>query len=296
VYTTLDSWISGGTRRAISGSPHKLFVRQDGPVAGKPVTLLHGFPASSFDWAGVIPHLTGTGYRVTTLDFLGYGGSDKPYPYRYSLIEQANLVRALWRDLGIESTALVAHDYGVSVAQELLSHEPERIESMAWLNGGLFPDLHRPVDFQRHLAELSGDAAEEYITETRYRKVLLGVFGRPVPDHTLAAMWADFSRSRGTRVAPALLGYMAERREHAARWSHAVESYSGPQTFIWGPADPISGSHVLPRIRDKAPLANIVVLDSPPPVGHFPQVEAPKLVGSLLFNHLYAADPTKTGP
>jgi hypothetical protein len=38
------------------------------------------------------------------------------------------------------------------------------------------------------------------------------------------------------------------------------------------------------------------VLDNPPPVGHFPQVEAPKLVGSLLFNHLYAANPTRTRP
>jgi pimeloyl-ACP methyl ester carboxylesterase len=226
VITTLDSWISGGTRRAISGSSHKLFVRQDGPIVGKPVTLLHGFPASSFDWTGVMPNLTGTGHRVTTLDFLGYGSSDKPYPYRYSLMEQASLVEAVWRDLGIDQTALVAHDYGVSVAQELLSRDPGRIESMAWLNGGMFPDLHRPADFQRHLAELDGDAAETYITETLYRKALLGVFGRPVPDHTLGEMWADFSKSGGARVAPALLGYMAERREHAARWSHAVESYS----------------------------------------------------------------------
>jgi len=35
------------------------------------------------------------------------------------------------------------------------------------------------------------------------------------------------------------------------------------------------------------------VLDNPPPVGHFPQVEAPKLVGSLLVEHLRKANPTK---
>jgi pimeloyl-ACP methyl ester carboxylesterase len=287
--TTLDSWISGGGRRRISGSSYELFVRQDGPVDGKPVTLFHGFPASSFDWVSVIPELTGAGYLVTTLDFLGYGSSDKPYPYTYSLMEQASLVQAVWEDLGIDRTALVAHDYGVSVAQELLSRDAARIESMAWLNGGMFPDLHRPTESQRHLSELSGDEAEEEITETGYRAALLGLFGRPVSDHTLGEMWVDFSRSRGTRVAPALLGYMAERREHAARWSHAVESYSGPQIFIWGPADPISGAHVLPRIRDKAPSACINVLDNPPPVGHFPQVEAPELVGPLLIKHLQAA-------
>jgi pimeloyl-ACP methyl ester carboxylesterase len=289
VNTTLDSWISGGARRRISGSSHELFVRQDGPVDGKPVTLFHGFPASSFDWASVIPALTGAGYRLTTLDFLGYGSSDKPHPYTYSLMEQASLVQAVWGDLGIDRTALVAHDYGVSVAQELLSRDPSRIESMAWLNGGMFPHLHRPADFQRHVTELSGDDAEEYITETVYRKALLGVFGRPVSDRRIGEMWVDFSRSRGTRVAPALLGYMAERRENAARWSHAVESYSGPQTFIWGPADPVSGSHVLPRIRDKVPSASINVLDNPPSVGHFPEVEAPELVGPLLIKHLQAA-------
>jgi pimeloyl-ACP methyl ester carboxylesterase len=286
---TLDSWISGGSRRHVSGSSHELFVRQDGPVDGRPVTLFHGFPASSFDWAGVIPGLAGSGYRVTTLDFLGFGSSDKPHPYRYSLIEQASLVQAVWGDLGIDRTALVAHDYGVSVAQELLSRGPDRIESMAWLNGGMFPDLHRPSELQRRLTELSGDQAEEYFTETIYREALLGVFGRPVSDQRIGEMWVDFLRSQGTRVAPALLGYMAERREHAVLWSYAVESYSGPQTFIWGPNDPISGAHVLPRIRDKAPSASINVLDGPPPVGHFPEVEAPELVGPLLIKHLQAA-------
>jgi len=287
--TSLDSWISGGARRGVNGSPHQLFVRQDGPVDGKPVTLFHGFPASSFDWADVVPELTEAGYRVTTLDFLGYGSSDKPHPYAYSLVEQANLVQAVWRDLGINRTALVAHDYGVSVAQELISRDPGQIESMAWLNGGMFPDLHHPTEFQRHLTELSGEDAEEYITKTVYRKALLGVFGRRVSDHRIGEMWADFSRSRGTRVAPALLGYMAERREHAARWARAVESYSGPTTFIWGPHDPVSGAHVLPRIRDKAPSATINVLDNPPPVGHFPEVEAPELVAPLLIKHLQAA-------
>src|SRR5271155_6037960 len=97
--TTLDSWISGGCRRRIRGWSHEWLGRQAGPVDGKPVTLFHGFPASSFDWVSVIPELTGAGHRVTTLDFLGYGSRDTPYPYTYSLMEQASLVQALWEDL-----------------------------------------------------------------------------------------------------------------------------------------------------------------------------------------------------
>jgi pimeloyl-ACP methyl ester carboxylesterase len=233
--TALSSWNSGGSRRRVRGSPHELFVRQDGPIDGKPVTLFHGFQASSFDWVGVIPELTRSGYRVTTLDFLGYGSSDKPYPHTYSLMEQASLVQAVWADLRIDRTALIAHDYGASVAQELLCRDSRRIESIAWLNGGIFADLHRSTDAQRLLSELSGADAEDRLTETVYRKELLGLLGRPVSDQKVSAMWLHFTQSRGARVAPSLLGYMAERREHDAEWSHAIESYSGVQTFIWDP-------------------------------------------------------------
>jgi pimeloyl-ACP methyl ester carboxylesterase len=289
VNTTLNSWLSSGARVRPSGTAHKLFVRQEGPHDGKPVTLFHGFPASSFDWAGVVPELAGRGYRVTTLDFLGFGSSDKPHPYSYNLVEQASLVEALWADLGIDQTALIAHDYGDSVAQELLCRNPCRIDSMAWLNGGIFADLHHATETQRHLSELDSTDAEERLTENLYRRELSSLLGRKVDTQIMDAMWADFSRLRGTRVVPALLGYMAERRENATRWTHAVESYSGPQTFIWGPADPVSGAHVLPRIREKVRSARIAVLDTPPPVGHFPQVEAPELVAPLLVEHLKAA-------
>ncbi len=51
------------------------------------------------------------------------------------------MVGALWHGAGTTRTALVAHAYGVSVAQERLSRDPARVSSMTWLNGGLFPDL-----------------------------------------------------------------------------------------------------------------------------------------------------------
>src|SRR5690348_16948702 len=134
-----EQWRAGGLRMKPAGSAHTLFVRQDGPVDGAPITLLHGFPTSSHDWAPVLPFLVGMQFRVTTFDFLGFGASDKPRRHRYSLLEQADLVEAVWASLGIVRTDLVAHDYGVSVAQELLARDGSRITSMQWLNGGLLP-------------------------------------------------------------------------------------------------------------------------------------------------------------
>ena len=86
---------------------------------------MHGFPSSSHDWARVAPALA-EGHSLLLFDFLGFGASEKPVEHDYSLLEQADLVEALWRHEGITSTVLVAHDYAVSVAEELLATPRER--------------------------------------------------------------------------------------------------------------------------------------------------------------------------
>ncbi len=281
---TLDEWIAGGSRIRIEG--HSVFVRQDGPVDGAPVTLLHGFPTSSHDWSLVLPSLVEIGCRVTTLDFLGFGASDKPVDHEYLLTGQASMVEAVWQSLGIGETALVAHDYGVSVAQEVLARDPARVTRMTWMNGGLYPDLHRPILVQRLMHGPLGIVLTRLASERTHASALRSIFGRPVSDAVLHEMWLATSRAKGSRIQHALLHYIDERRANADRWRAALESYSGPTLFVWGPADPISGGHVLPRLRERLPAAQFVVLDEPPATGHYPQVENPDVVGAALAGFL----------
>src|SRR5262249_47799984 len=133
---------------------HSLFCRTQG--AGEWLTLLHGFPTSSWDFARIAPALAER-HRLLLFDFLGFGDSDKPADHAYRLVEQAELVEALWRRLGIRETRLVAHDYGVSVAQELLARAAEgrlgvTLQGVLFLNGGLYSDLHRARPVQHLLA------------------------------------------------------------------------------------------------------------------------------------------------
>ena len=58
-----------------------------------------------------------------TLDFLGFGLSDKPRPHRYSLSEQANLVQQVVAETTTDPVVLIAHDMGTSVATELLARD-----------------------------------------------------------------------------------------------------------------------------------------------------------------------------
>ncbi|NWW46872.1 MEST protein, partial [Pedionomus torquatus] len=86
------------------------------------VVLLHGFPTSSYDWCKIWEGLTQRFHRVIALDFVGFGFSDKPRPHRYSIFEQASIVEGLVHHLGLhhQRINLLSHDYGDTVAQELL--------------------------------------------------------------------------------------------------------------------------------------------------------------------------------
>ena len=56
---------------------------------------------------------------------IGFGWSDKPRNYAYSIMDQADLHEGLLSDLGVRKALVLAHDYGDTVAQELLARDLE---------------------------------------------------------------------------------------------------------------------------------------------------------------------------
>lgn len=273
-------WLAGGRRVALPRLGREVFVRFDGPVGAPLVTMLHGYPSSSHDWALVLPAVAAT-HRVLSVDLLGFGESDKPRPHRYSMFEQADLVEEVWQLHGLRGGALVAHDYSVTVAQELLARGAP-ITKVAWLNGGLYPELHRPTDGQKALLGPDGAALADALTPELLAAGLRVVLARDLPDGVLPDLAAAAARRDGLRIAPLLLSYIAERRVHADRWISALErSYQAglPHLFIWGVRDPVSGGHVLERLRARLPEAAYLALDD---TGHYPQLEHPGVVGEAL--------------
>jgi len=276
--TSLDEWWAGGRRR-----DDGVFTRADGDPDAPAVTWLHGFPTSSWDWAPLLAAL-GPGRRDVTLDFLGFGASAKPRGHDYRLVEQADLVEAVWRAHGVRETALVAHDYGVSAAQELLARRRDgtlsvTLTAVTFMNGGLFPHLHRPIRIQKLMAGPLGPALARLTSERRFSAALREVMAVDPGDAELHEHWRAFSRDHGNRNVHRLLGYIAERRIHEDRWVGALVEDDLPKRFVWGPEDPVSGTHVLPTIRERMPDATVHVLDG---IGHYPQLEATDRVAAVL--------------
>jgi pimeloyl-ACP methyl ester carboxylesterase len=278
-----EAWLTGGQRLALPRLGHAVFTRFDGPPGGPVVTLLHGFPTSSFDWANTVAFLTSAGWRVLTLDFLGFGDSDKPAEHRYSIKEQADLVEELWSAQGVERSAVIAHDYAVSVTQELIARHDTSIDRVVLLNAGVYPDLHRPLLVQRLLRSRLGPLVARMSSERTLARSLGAICERPLDNDLVHDLWQGMSRRDGRIVANRLLHYIDDRKAFGHRWVTALETTALPVGFLWGMRDPVAGAHVLERVRQRMPGARIRAFAD---VGHYPQLEAPEQSGPALVDLL----------
>ena len=287
-HPALKEWASNGNFLNYAG--HSLFYTCDstpGQLDRPAILLLHGFPTSSYDWKEVLPALRQR-FRVVALDFLGFGLSAKQAAGPVTIMSSADQALAVLRACSVRTTHILAHDYGDSVAQELISRQAQgtaegiTIESLVLLNGGILPDFHRPVLTQTLLANAwVGPWAQALLGRQLFGIALSRVFGpRAKPSKVaLDEWWALVSHNGGRDLPHAQLQYMAERRQHGERWKLALQQTSTPWLLIDGPADPVSGAHLAGAVRDMlaahdtAPTRSVVVLQLD--VGHYPQCEDP---------------------
>ncbi len=275
---TIEQWRQAGDFFTYRG--HQIFFRDSGGEQ-EVLLLLHGFPTASWDWWKVWDGLTQR-FRVLAPDFIGFGYSDKPRPYPYSIFDQADLIETFLREKGITKCHLWSHDYGDTVAQELLARQNEgrssaQFQSLALLNGGLFPGVYHPRLIQKLLMSPIGFLLSPLLSKARLRNNFLAIFGPQTPPSAaeIDAFWALITAKKGHLIAHRLIRYMGERQRHHARWTAALREAQIPRRLIDGGFDPISGAHMAQRYRELIPDPDVVILDH---IGHYPQVEAPEQV------------------
>ena len=244
---------------------------------GEPLLLIHGFPTASWDWHYLWQPLAQRNL-VIACDMLGFGDSAKPLDHGYCLLEQADVQQALLEHLHIEQPVhVLAHDYGDSVAQELLARHYEgrfHMASCVFLNGGLFPETHRTALVQKLLLSPLGWMIARAFGRHSLADSFSQIFGpdtRP-SESALDDFWSLINCNDGTRILHKLIAYVPQRRRLRERWVAAMQHGEVPLRVIDGEIDPISGAHMVARYHQLVPYADTVLLAN---IGHYPQIEAP---------------------
>lgn len=273
----INVWRERGTKVRLRR--RNVFVIDEGVETGPPLLLLHGFPTASWDWSPIWEQLKAT-QRVIAFDFLGFGFSDKPNPHDYTILGQAALTEALVEHLGLTTFHVMAHDYGDTVAQELLARQNEGSGAGTWLslmllNGGLFPETHRPRLLQKLLLTSAGPLLTRLVNQRSFSRAFSQVWG---PDtqpsqEELQAFWELIIHNDGNKIMNRLLRYIPERTLHRPRWVDALREAEIALGLINGSVDPVSGAHMVARYREIISKQHFIT--ELPTIGHYPQVEAP---------------------
>lgn len=278
-------WRDAG--RWVSTGAGRIFVRSQAGE-GPTILLLHGFPSSSYDFRSVVGALGGRAWL--TMDFLGFGLSDKPRPHRYSLLEQADLVETVLAQEDTGPVLLIAHDMGTSVATELLARDldgrlPFTVQGAVLTNGSVILERASLRPIQKVLRGPLGPVAAQLSNRVMFRRQFARLFTaeHPLSADEAAAQWALVSHLGGHRITHLLSAYLDERVRFADRWHGAVRDWPGRLGFVWGLRDPVATTNVLDGLRELRPQAPVVEL---PDLGHYPQIEDPDAFTAAVLNLL----------
>jgi pimeloyl-ACP methyl ester carboxylesterase len=263
---------------------HSVFVVDVGPRTAPTLLLLHGFPTSSHDFHRVVPVLEEQ-YRVLSLDFLGFGLSDKPAEYSYSLMEQAELCMMLCRHLAVHRVKIVAHDMGTSIATELLARRergllPFEIDGLVLMNGSVHIELAELTPSQRLLRTPLASTFVKLSSRRLFVAQMKRILGQPLADSDFDDMWCQMQHKDGVLRLPTIIRYLDERQRFWHRWVGALTRVDFPTLVLWGPKDTVAVMAIGERLAREIPGAELERLEG---LGHYPQLEdAGRVTASLL--------------
>jgi pimeloyl-ACP methyl ester carboxylesterase len=262
------------------------------------LTLLPGFPDGSYGWAQVDRMLGDDLGPRLYVEPVGQGDSDKPRNYRYSSIERADLVEALWRHHGVRRTVVVTFDYTSLALLELLRRQLEQttsgegartaIAAVFMINGGLFADAHThpwqgtpllrtPLGaLGMRAAQRSPRAFDSAMMQAR----LYSPSYHPAPEE-LAELRSAITRRDGAAFLHQAAGFVGEHRRHAQRWdlaSIARELDGTVALYVGGSEEDPYEHRQIPATRQRVPQAEVLTF----PGGHLTTSEHPELLAAAI--------------
>ena len=251
----------------------RVFYREAGPADGPVVLLLHGFPASSFQYRELIPRLADR-YRVIAPDLPGFGFTEVPTgrKYNYTFDGLAHTIFAFVESLHLKRYALYVFDYGAPTGFRLAMMAPERVSAIVSQNGNAYEeglgDAWQPI--QRYWREPTlehRNAIRAGLTAEGMRHEY--AVGIPDPSviapesYTLDA--ALLSRPGNVDIQLDLFLDYANNVKLYAKFQEYFRKAKPPLLAIWGKFDPYFIPAGAEAFRRDNPKAVVLFL----PTGHF---------------------------
>lgn len=111
-------------------SPPTVHVVELNPEGERTLVFVHGLGSYLKFWRYNLEHFAAQGYRVIALDQIGYGKSDKPSSFPYTMEAMADVVKAVIDRLEVGKPVVVGHSMGGQTALSLAIRHPDAISGL----------------------------------------------------------------------------------------------------------------------------------------------------------------------
>jgi pimeloyl-ACP methyl ester carboxylesterase len=126
----LRDCLSGVQNREATVEGYRMHYETEGPADGPTVVLVHGLGGRAEDWRDLAPILASAGFRVYLPDLVGYGRSEKPPGFSYSIHDEGDIVLGFLDAVGLKQVDLGGWSMGGGIAQHVAFRHPERVRRL----------------------------------------------------------------------------------------------------------------------------------------------------------------------
>ncbi|MBT7816410.1 Pimeloyl-ACP methyl ester carboxylesterase [Polaribacter sp. Hel1_33_78] len=284
--TTLN-WKDRGTFYSVSNK--KIFVIDEG-TSKDVLVILHGYPTSSFDYEKILPELS-KHYRVIIHDHPGFGFSDKPDSLTYSLIDQADFALQLWYKMGLKEVTILAHDYGTSVAKEILARKNHnqitiKIKKVFLCNSSKRLEYFHLRNMDQLLKNKRLGSFIAQLEANGVRKIKKKITIENQPKNDIQKVWNNLNSDEGKKEVHLLSNFINQHYTFWHRWAQALKESKIPIKIIWERNDPSAVKEIAIVLATENGNHNLEWLEN---TRHYSILDTPKHWLKLVFKFNCAA-------
>lgn len=252
--------------------------REAGGTGEVTVVFVHGLLASSATWKEVLVPAS-AGRTAIAVDLPGFGRSDRPWPFDYSVAGTAAALLQYLDARGIGRVALVGNSLGGSIAMEVAAEQPKRVAALV-LVAPATPEAAIPWTVRVLRAPVLGEAilslAARPFVAYGLRHRLFARASR-VTEGAIDDAWLPLTIP-GTRRA-ALAAIRSDPRRHTGLEARIRV----PTLVVWGGCDRLLPTRDAGGVASRIAGSRLVIL---PDAGHLPQREVPRAFGDAVAGFL----------
>jgi pimeloyl-ACP methyl ester carboxylesterase len=253
----------------------RVHYQEFGDETAPPVILIHGYTASVYVWKSAAPLLAEAGLRVIAIDLVGFGYTEKPRYFDYTIQSQARMVSRFMDRLGIGRACIVGSSYGGAVAATLALDYPERVEKLVLVDAVINDDLRSHPILKLASVRGLGEVITPFLADSKslMRHRMKGTI-HPSSHHLVDADRVESIR-RPLHAADGHYSLLATSRAwDANRIEQDANLITQPTLIVWGEEDTVIPIRNGYKLQSEILHSQLIVFKD---CGHVPQEEKAEL-------------------